>query len=61
MIPGVSSALAAPLSAGIAVTHRDAASSLAIVTGHEANRQESRMNWSALAGIDTRGLPHGRA
>ena len=53
VIPGVSSALAAPLSAGIAVTHRDAASSLAIVTGHEANRPESRMNWSALAGIDT--------
>ncbi len=53
VIPGVSSALAAPLSAGIALTHRDAASSVAIVTGHEANREESRMNWSALAGIDT--------
>ena len=53
VIPGVSSALAAPLSAGIAVTHRDSASTLAIVTGHEANREESRMNWSALAGIDT--------
>ncbi len=53
VIPGVSSALAAPLSAGIAVTHRDAASTVAIVTGHEASREESRMNWSALAGIDT--------
>ena len=53
VIPGVSSALAAPLSAGIALTHREAASSVAIVTGHEANREESRMNWSALAGIDT--------
>lgn len=53
VIPGVSSALSAPLSAGIAVTHRDVASSLAIVTGHEANRSESRMNWSALAGMDT--------
>ena len=53
VIPGVSSALAAPLSAGIALTHRDAASAVAIVTGHEANREESRMNWSALAGIDT--------
>lgn len=53
VVPGVSSALAAPASAGIAVTHRDAASSVAIVTGHEANREQSRINWSALAGIDT--------
>ena len=53
VIPGVSSALAAPLSAGIALTHRDAASTVAIVTGHEADRPESRLNWSALAGIDT--------
>ena len=53
VVPGVSSALAAPLSAGIAVTHRDAASAIAIVTGHEASRQESRLNWQALAGMDT--------
>lgn len=53
VIPGVSSALSAPLSAGISVTHRDAASSVAIVTGHEAGREQSRYNWSALAGMDT--------
>ncbi|MDR3699370.1 MAG: uroporphyrinogen-III C-methyltransferase [Candidatus Sulfopaludibacter sp.] len=53
VVPGVSSALAAPASAGIAVTHRDSASSVAIVTGHEANRDHSRTNWAALAGIDT--------
>jgi len=53
VIPGVSSALAAPLSAGIAVTHREAASSVTIVTGHEADRDVSRLNWSALAGMDT--------
>ena len=53
VVPGVSSALAAPMSAGIAVTHRDSASAVAIVTGHEANREHSRINWSALAGIDT--------
>ena len=53
VVPGVSSALAAPLSAGIAVTHRDAASAIAIVTGHEASRVESRLNWQALAGMDT--------
>jgi uroporphyrin-III C-methyltransferase len=53
VVPGVSSALAAPASAGIAVTHRDAASAIAIVTGHEAARDESRLNWDALAGMDT--------
>jgi uroporphyrin-III C-methyltransferase len=53
VVPGVSSALAAPASAGIAITHRDAGSAVAIVTGHEANRDESRLNWDALAGMDT--------
>jgi uroporphyrin-III C-methyltransferase len=53
VIPGVSSALAAPLSAGIAVTHRDAASAVAIVTGHEAKDEVTRVDWGALAKIDT--------
>ena len=53
VIPGVSSALAAPLSAGIAVTHRDAASSVAIVTGHEADREQSRLDWEALSRLET--------
>ncbi len=53
VIPGVSSALAAPLCAGIAVTHRDAASSVAIVTGHEATKDTSRVDWEALRKLDT--------
>jgi uroporphyrin-III C-methyltransferase len=53
VIPGVSSALAAPLSAGIAVTHRDAASCVAIVTGHEATKDTSRVDWEALRKLDT--------
>jgi uroporphyrin-III C-methyltransferase len=53
VIPGVCSALSAPLSAGIAVTHRDAASSVAIVTGHNADGTESRIDWNALAKMDT--------
>jgi uroporphyrin-III C-methyltransferase len=53
VIPGVSSALAAPLSAGIAVTHRDAASCVAIVTGHEAKEEESRLDWAALSKLET--------
>ena len=53
VIPGVCSALSAPLSAGIPVTHRDAASSVAIVTGHNADGTAARIDWNALARIDT--------
>jgi uroporphyrin-III C-methyltransferase len=53
VIPGVSSALAAPLSAGISVTHRDRSSCVAIITGHEAKEWESRLNWKSLAGVET--------
>jgi uroporphyrin-III C-methyltransferase len=53
VIPGVCSALSAPASAGIAVTHRDAASSVAIVTGHNATSAEDRIDWNAIARVDT--------
>ncbi len=55
VVPGVSSAIAAPAYAGVPITHRDAASSVAFITGHEKpGRAESRVNWAALAqGIDT--------
>ena len=54
IVPGVSSAIAAPAAAGIPLTHRDLASSFAVVTGHErAGRAESRHDWAALARIDT--------
>jgi uroporphyrinogen III methyltransferase/synthase len=53
VIPRVSSALAAPLSAGIDVTHRDTASAVAIVTGHEATKNAGRMDWATLSRIDT--------
>ena len=52
VVPGVSSSLAAPLSAGIAVTHRANASSVTIVTGHECNGN-GRIDWDALARLDT--------
>ena len=41
VIPGVSSAIAAPAYAGIPVTHRKMASSFAVITGHEAKEQDS--------------------
>ncbi|MBJ6362913.1 uroporphyrinogen-III C-methyltransferase [Paenibacillus sp. GCM10012307] len=36
IIPGITSAIAVPAYAGIPVTHRDLASSLSIITGHES-------------------------
>ncbi|KAB8143471.1 uroporphyrinogen-III C-methyltransferase [Chloroflexia bacterium SDU3-3] len=55
VVPGISSAIGVPAYAGIPVTHREAASSVTIVTGHEdPSRMETRMNWHALAqGADT--------
>ena len=53
VVPGVSSCLSAPLSAGIAVTHRDASSSVVIVTGHNADGHDDRVDWEAVARIDT--------
>lgn len=55
IVPGVTAGIAAPAYAGIPVTHRDYASSFAIVTGHGRHyKGEDHLNWSALAqGIDT--------
>ena len=55
VVPGVSSAVAAPAAAGIPVTHRAVASSFAVVTGHEDDRRSfSRVDWAALAtAVDT--------
>lgn len=54
VVPGVTSAIAVPAYAGIPVTHRGVASSLAIVTGHEDPRKrESAIDWEGLARIDT--------
>lgn len=55
VVPGVTSALAAPAYAGIPVTHRRWASSVAIVTGHEdPTKPESAVRWDRLAtAVDT--------
>ncbi|MBA3437002.1 MAG: uroporphyrinogen-III C-methyltransferase [Thermoleophilaceae bacterium] len=63
VVPGVTSGVAAPAYAGIAVTHRDAASAVAFVTGHEDPAKEESekiskdsaslpnpsLDWEALA------------
>ena len=53
VVPGVSSCLSAPLSAGIAVTHRESSSSVVVVTGHSADSREDRVDWEAVARIGT--------
>ena len=55
VVPGVTSASAVPAYAGIPITHREVASSFAVVTGHKASdRGEPRISWDKLAtGADT--------
>jgi uroporphyrin-III C-methyltransferase len=55
VVPGVSSAIGVPAYAGIPVTHRGLAASVAFVTGHESAEQPTtRLDWRALAqGVDT--------
>ncbi len=55
VVPGVSSAAAAPAYAGIPITHRGLASSFAVTTGHEApGKGSSSINWEKLAtAVDT--------
>ncbi|HEY1276101.1 MAG TPA: uroporphyrinogen-III C-methyltransferase [Thermoleophilaceae bacterium] len=50
VVPGVTAGVAAPAYAGIPVTHRDAASAVAFVTGHEdPAKDESSLDWQELA------------
>jgi uroporphyrinogen III methyltransferase / synthase len=61
LIPGISSALAAPLLAGIPLTDKNSSRGFVVLSGH----QPELLDWSALARIDTivilmggRSLPH---
>ncbi len=50
VVPGISSAIAAPAYAGIPLTHRRYTASVAFVTGHEdPTKQHSTVDWSRLA------------
>jgi uroporphyrinogen III methyltransferase/synthase len=50
LVPGITAGVAATAYAGIPVTHRDDASAVAFVTGHEdPEKEESALDWEALA------------
>jgi uroporphyrinogen III methyltransferase/synthase len=60
VVPGITSAIAAPAYAGIPVTHRDVAASFVVITGHRRIDFEEAedgdvlgLNWAALAAVDT--------
>ncbi len=50
VVPGVSSAIAAPCYAGIPLTHRGIASGFTVVTGHEdPTKMEKSVDWARIA------------
>ena len=53
VVPGITSAIAAPAYAGIPVTHRDYASMVTFITGHEdPTKDETALDWETLAKFD---------
>ena len=66
IVPGVSSAVAAPAYAGIPLTHRRYSSTVTFVTGHESpTKEDSDIDWKAMAAAGTlvvlmgvKNLPH---
>jgi uroporphyrin-III C-methyltransferase len=48
VVPGITSAVAAPAAAGVPVTHRGVAASFTVVTGHR-RAGEAEIDWRALA------------
>lgn len=53
VVPGISSAIAAPAYAGIPLTHRKAARSFTVITGHTVKGFEEEDNWQHVTHADT--------
>ncbi len=50
VVPGITSAIAVPAYAGIPVTHRDYASMVTFITGHEdPKKEDTALDWEVLA------------
>ncbi len=55
-LPGVTAGVAAPMMAGIPVTHRKIASTVTLVTGHEdPTKDETAVDYQSLAGLIAKG------
>ena len=54
IIPGITSSISVPASAGIPVTNRGYTCSFRVVTGHEApNKKDSQINWESFIADET--------
>ncbi|MEP7215831.1 MAG: uroporphyrinogen-III C-methyltransferase [Anaerolineaceae bacterium] len=53
IVPGISSALAAPAYAGIPVTHRGIASNFLVITGNDSGAGGETVDWTAASRADT--------
>ena len=53
VVPGVSSAIAAPTAAGIPLTTRLASSGFTVITAHQDPANDRTLNWDALATLGT--------
>jgi len=51
IVPGITSAIAAPAYAGVPVTHRGVATSFTVVTGHEDPWAATETDWEAVARV----------
>ena len=62
VVPGVTAGVAAPAYAGIPVTHRDEASAVAFVTGHEdPAKEDSALDWERARALPRNArVLHGR-
>ncbi len=52
IVPGVSSAFAAPAAAGIPVTHRTVSTSVTVVTGHAGDPTLPGVDWDVLGRLE---------
>lgn len=53
LVPGITSAVAAPAYAGVPVTHWDYNTGFAVVSGFESKNPAVQTDWAALAAVDT--------
>lgn len=53
IVPGISSAIAAPAAAGIPVTHRNVSPGFTVITAHRDPAADDEINWHALATLGT--------